>query len=104
MEWGKKLPSGSGIATITRPKNNAVIDPLHSFEIPRASQVSIDEKIRLGSLQKRNKHDLRMIQTVDFKGNLLVLVTNRFDLACDEIGEMYRSRWERTGPKNSRMT
>ncbi|MFF2886927.1 transposase [Paenibacillus sp. NPDC057967] len=28
-----------------------------------------------------------------FGGNLLFLVTNHFDLTCDEISEMHRSRW-----------
>lgn len=39
------------------------------------------------------KHAFRMIETQDSEGNLLFLVTNRFDLTCDEINEMYRSRW-----------
>lgn len=34
-----------------------------------------------------------MVQTEDSEGNLLFLITNRFDLSCDEISEMYRSRW-----------
>lgn len=39
------------------------------------------------------KHKLRMVQTEDSQGKLLFLVTNRFDHSCDEISDMYRSRW-----------
>ncbi|MDQ8738388.1 IS4 family transposase [Paenibacillus sp. LHD-38] len=81
------------IRFVTRLKNNAVIEPLESFEIPPDSKVVVDERVRIGSPQKRVKHDLRMIQTDDSEGNLLVLITNRFDLTSEEISEMYRSRW-----------
>ena len=30
---------------------------------------------------------------MDSKGNVLHLITNRFDLSADEISEMYKSRW-----------
>jgi IS4 transposase len=36
---------------------------------------------------------LRLIETVDTEGNLIRIVTNRFDLEAEEIGEMYRCRW-----------
>ncbi|OZQ91452.1 IS4 family transposase [Paenibacillus sp. VTT E-133291] len=85
--------SERGIHFVTRLKNNAVIEPLESFEIPIGSKVSMDEKIRIGSPQKRTKHAFRMVETADSEGNLLILVTNRFDLTCDEISDMYRSRW-----------
>jgi hypothetical protein len=39
------------------------------------------------------KHPLRMIQTADSEGNLLFLLTNRFDLTADQVSEMYRNRW-----------
>ncbi|WP_181454665.1 transposase [Paenibacillus dendritiformis] len=41
---------------------------------------------------KRMKHKLRMMATTDSQGDFLILLTNRFDLSCDEISEMYRSR------------
>ena len=78
---------------VTRLKNNAVIEPLHSYDLPPESTISLDEKIRVGTQQKRMKHPLRMVQTLDSEGNMLFLLTNRFDLTADEISEMYRSRW-----------
>jgi hypothetical protein len=83
----------NGVTFVTRLKDNVVLEPLESLPIPAGSPITVDERIRLGSSQKRMKHDLRMIQTTDSKGNLVVLVTNRFDLESDEIGAMYRSRW-----------
>ncbi|PNQ87812.1 IS4 family transposase, partial [Paenibacillus polymyxa] len=44
----------------------------------------------VGSTQKRMKHKLRIMETTDSQGNFLILLTNRFDLSCDEISEMYR--------------
>lgn len=82
-----------GIFFVTRLKNNACIEPLEFLEITADSSVSEDVIIRVGSPQKKMKHELRMIHTEDSQGNLLFLVTNRFDLTCDEISEMYRSRW-----------
>jgi IS4 transposase len=82
-----------GIYFVTRLKENAVIEPLQSFKIPEGSRVTVDECVLVGSEQKRMKHKLRMIETTDTEGNLLYLLTNRFDLSCDEISEMYRSRW-----------
>ncbi|MCF2941745.1 IS4 family transposase [Paenibacillus alkaliterrae] len=82
-----------GIFFVTRLKNNTHIEPLQELEVPEGSGVSADVLVRIGSQQKKMKHTLRMIQTEDSQGNLLFLVTNRFDLTCDEISEMYRSRW-----------
>ncbi|MFD0717715.1 IS4 family transposase [Paenibacillus sp. GCM10027626] len=82
-----------GIFFVTRLKSNTHIEPLEELDIPEDSQVAADVLVRIGSQQKKMKHTLRMIQTEDSQGNLLFLVTNRFDLTCDEISEMYRSRW-----------
>ncbi len=40
------------------------------------------------------KHALRMIETIDDKGNPVRIITNRFDLTAEEIGDLYRSRWQ----------
>ncbi|PZD96584.1 IS4 family transposase [Paenibacillus sambharensis] len=82
-----------GIYFATRLKENAMIEPLQSLEIPEDSKVTMDERVLVGSGQKRMKHKLRMVETTDSQSNLLILLTNRFDLSCDEISEMYRSRW-----------
>lgn len=82
-----------GIFFVTRLKSNTHIEPLQELAVPENSHVAVDVLVRIGSEQKKMKHTLRMIQTEDSQGNLLFLVTNRFDLTCEEISEMYRSRW-----------
>jgi hypothetical protein len=82
-----------GIWFVTRLKSNTHIEPLEELEVPDGSSVSADWRVRIGSLQKKMKHELRMVETQDSEGNLLFLVTNRFDLSSDEISEMYRNRW-----------
>ncbi|MCZ8513201.1 IS4 family transposase [Paenibacillus filicis] len=82
-----------GIFFVTRLKKNAIIRPIHSFKLPSNSKVLSDEMVYIGTPQKRMENVLRLIHTVDSEGNLLAIVTNRFDLDADEIGEMYRKRW-----------
>jgi predicted kinase len=82
-----------GIWFVTRLKRNTHIEPLEELVVPEGSSVSADWRVRIGSLQKKMKHELRMVETQDSEGNLLFLVTNRFDLTSDEISEMYRNRW-----------
>lgn len=78
---------------MTRLKSNAFVEPLEAFEIPQGSSIRADMLMRIGSQQKKMKNLLRMVQTEDSQGNLLFLIMNRFDLTCDEISDMYRSRW-----------
>lgn len=78
---------------VSRLKSNTHIEPLEEHEVPVGSSVSADWRVRIGSQQKRMKLELRMIETQDSEGNLLFVVTNRFDLTCDEISEMYHKRW-----------
>jgi len=83
----------NNIHFVTRLKSNAFVEPLESFEIPQGCSIRADMLVRVGSQKKKMKHLLRMVQTEDSQGNLLFLITNRFDLTCDEISDMYRSRW-----------
>lgn len=47
----------------------------------------------LGSTQKLMDNILRLVETIDSEGNPIRIITNRFDLDAEEIGEIYRSRW-----------
>jgi hypothetical protein len=82
-----------GIFFVTRLKKNAVTRTLHSFRLPENSSVLSDEMVLVGTPQKRMDNVLRLIKTVDTKGNELLILTNRFDLEVEEISDMYRSRW-----------
>nr|WP_255364397.1 transposase [Fusibacter sp. 3D3] len=37
---------------------------------------------------------MRLIKTLDLKGNLLVILTNNFDKKAEEIADIYRLRWK----------
>lgn len=47
----------------------------------------------MGTPQKRMENVLRFIETIDSEGSVIQIITNRFDLDAEEIGEIYRSRW-----------
>jgi IS4 transposase len=82
-----------GIFFVTRTKKNAVIRPIESFALPADSGVLTDEMVVVGTQQKRMENVLRLIHSVDSEGNPVAILTNRFDLSADEIGQIYRERW-----------
>lgn len=82
-----------GIFFVTRSKKNTVIHPLESFALPTDSGILTDEMVVVGTPQKRMENPLRLIHSVDSQGNLVAILTNRFDLSADEIGQIYRERW-----------
>jgi IS4 transposase len=48
----------------------------------------------LGTPQKRVDNVLRLIETLDSKGNRIRIITNRFDLEAEELSDIYRWRWQ----------
>lgn len=82
-----------GIFFVTRTKKNTVIRPVESFKLPDDAGVLTDEMVYVGTPQKRMENVLRLIHTVDSEGNPVAILTNRFDLDADEIGQIYRERW-----------
>jgi IS4 transposase len=82
-----------GIFFVTRTKKNTVIRVASIFSLPKDSQVQSDEMVYIGTPQKRMENVLRLIQTADSEGNPISILTNRFDLEADEIGQIYRERW-----------
>jgi hypothetical protein len=83
-----------GIHFVSRLKDNAVVADVEAFDEPESSVIQRDRVVILGKGNKRMNHALRMIETVDSKGNPVRIITNRFDLTAEEIGELYRSRWQ----------
>jgi IS4 transposase len=84
----------SGLRFVSRLKNNAVIEEVEELPVTAGSKILRDVKVFLGKDKKRMTHVLRMIETTDAKGNLVRIITNRFDLSAEEIGDLYRSRWQ----------
>lgn len=83
-----------GIRFVSRLKDNAVIEEVCELPKPEGTKTIRDVKVILGKGKKRMKNALRMIETTDSKGQPVRIITNRFDLTAEEIGEMYRSRWQ----------
>ena len=78
----------------SRLKKNAVTREIQSFELPADSNVLSDKMVYIGTTQNRAENVFRLVEVTDTKGNILRLITNRFDLEADEISDIYRSRWE----------
>ena len=78
---------------VSRVRKNAAIKKVGFFTLPEESPILSDKVVYLGGKQNRTKHVFRLIEVPDTKGNILRLVTNRFDLDANEISELYRSRW-----------
>lgn len=82
-----------GIFFVTRSKKNTVIRVAEDFTLPKDSQIQSDQMVYIGTPQKRMENILRLIRTADSEGNPISILTNRFDLDADEIGQIYRERW-----------
>lgn len=81
-----------GYFFLSRLKKNAVIREVESFSLPDDSTVLSDKMVYIGTSQNRAENVFRLLEVVDTKGNILRLITNRFDLSAKEISDMYRSR------------
>jgi hypothetical protein len=82
-----------GIFFASRLKKNALIHTIESFPVPEDSTIRSDSMVVVGTPQNRMENVLRLIETIDSEGNPIRIITNRFDLDSQEIGEIYRSRW-----------
>lgn len=82
-----------GYFFVSRLKKNAVIREVDTFSVPEDSTVSSDSMVYIGTTQNRTENVFRLLEVEDTEGNMLRLITNRFDLDPDEISEIYRSRW-----------
>ncbi|WP_077701765.1 IS4 family transposase, partial [Virgibacillus dokdonensis] len=82
-----------GYFFVSRLKKNAVIREVESFSVPKDATALSDKMVYIGSTQNRTENVFRLLEVVDTKGNILRLITNRFDLNSEEISEIYRQRW-----------
>src|SRR5690625_3173705 len=82
-----------GYFFVSRLKKNAVTRVIHSFELPDDTPVFRDDMIYIGTPQNRAENVFRLIEVDDTKGNVLRLITNRFNLSADKISDIYRSHW-----------
>ena len=78
-----------GIFFVSRLKKNAVIRRIKTFSLPQESAIMSNSMVVIGTPQKRAENLFRLLEVVDSKGNVIRLVTNRFDLSAEEISEIY---------------
>ncbi|MFC0298206.1 IS4 family transposase, partial [Geobacillus jurassicus] len=82
-----------GISFITRLKDNAIVE-VWNEQRPDDESIMRDQEGVLGTNKTKMKHPLRLIQTKDSEGTVIVLVTNCFDRSAKEIADLYRCRWK----------
>ena len=82
-----------GYFFLSRLRKNAVIREVYNFKLPKGTTVLSDQMVLIGTTQNRAENYFRLLKVMDSKGNILHLITNRFDLSAEEISEMYKSRW-----------
>jgi hypothetical protein len=86
--------SDKGILFVTRLKSNAVIEYVADNPAALDSAIDSDQIVRLGTGGNRMQHDLRLIQTKDSEGNQVMILSNDFERSAEEIGDIYRHRWQ----------
>lgn len=65
-------------------------------EIPfsESSPILTDRIVHIGKGDKQMKQLLRLIETTDLKGKKIRIISNRFHLTAEEMGDLYRIRWK----------
>ena len=87
--------SEKGILFVTRLKSNAIVNVIADHHpVDPEGVVDSDQIILLGEGKKQMKHDLRLIETRDTEGNQVLILTNDFARSAEEIGDIYRYRWQ----------
>ncbi|UJF27948.1 IS4 family transposase [Planococcus sp. 107-1] len=82
-----------GIFFVSRLKNKAVIHSVETFELPEESDAVSDSMAFVGNATNCTENVFRIIVLPDGKGDVLRLITNRFDISVEEISDIYRNRW-----------
>ena len=84
---------GAGIRFVTRIKENFIINIIDEKPVDGTNMT--ESIVILGDPKTtKMRHQLRLIHTVDTKGNPVVILTNDFKMSALEISEIYRSRWK----------
>ena len=84
----------AGTRFISRLKINAVAVVQKDLPVAQSSAISGDSIVILGKNAKTMEHPLRLIETTDTEGKPVTIVTNVFEMSAEEIGELYRCRWQ----------
>ena len=83
-----------GIRFVTRLKNNACVQVLQELDVDEESVIEEDLIVRLGKGKNQMEHDLRLVVTKDTEDKAIMILTNDFNITAEEIGVIYRHRWQ----------
>ncbi len=84
-----------GIRFASRLKASALVETVEEFPVDPDSTITKDSKVLLGKKGlNQMKNVLRIIETTDSEGKIIKIVTNDFALSAQEIGDIYRNRWQ----------
>ena len=79
---------------VTRLKANAIINVLEESPCGDSDTIKSDSTVLLGTGKDQMDHSLRLIEAVDTEGNEIMILTNVHDMSAEEIGDIYRNRWQ----------
>jgi hypothetical protein len=79
----------------SRLKKNALVEVIKEHPLKPDSVIKKDRTVILGKEgTTKMHHPLRCVETEDQEGNAIVIVTNAFKQSAEEIGDIYRYRWQ----------
>lgn len=84
-----------GIRFVTRLKDNAVIEFTDvERQVKEEGIIEDDVDVILGTGSRKMEHTLRMVTIDDELNEPFSILTNDFDLSAEELGDIYRYRWQ----------
>jgi IS4 transposase len=83
---------------ITRKHSCYRCRPLKNFKLKRTNtqdlQILKDQLVQIGARENKAKNKFRLVTAKTNEGEILLFLTNRFDLSPLDICELYTLRWE----------
>jgi len=84
----------NGIYFASRLKRNALAEVQEEYPV-NPGPIQRDCKVLLGKDGvSKMKNPLRLIEATDTEGKPVIIITNNFILSAEEIGDIYRYRWQ----------
>ena len=80
----------NGIRFVTRIKSNTNVHVIEELPVDPSSPITRDAVVKIGNM----KNPLRLVETVDSKGNKVSIVCNDAKINAQEISDLYRTRWQ----------
>ncbi|MDS0320933.1 IS4 family transposase [Mycobacterium tuberculosis] len=79
-----------GIRFVTRLKSNTIVHVIEELPVDSGSPIDRKAIVRIGKM----RHPLLLVETHDGEGKQLTVVCNDLGKSAEEIGDLYRTRWQ----------